>query len=203
MLEEEDGPLYEPDDGEEDESWPYFEGTITEPLRAEFERIYGHRDFWEEFKERFREEKLKESDTQGMSIIRNFVAQVSKGSPPDPDDLSFVVEAFKQILRGTPSKKALNLERRRGRLKSKDYINIGSFIWFRIRNGSTYTDATREAADRYNCSLETAKRHYSQFKSDRITIDELERILSLPVEIAKNVIAFYDRICAICPLKNK
>ena len=115
-------------------------------------------------------------ETAGERLLRNFCNAVSRGETPDKAILVSMADSFRRIRRGEDPKKALDIERTRGRKKpisareTLPYVSIVcAVLRLRQRDGMTYEDAVGKVAADNAISYKTAQRYYKQYKTRALT----------------------------------
>lgn len=144
-----------------------------------------------------RELALSLNSTAGENRLREFCEVVEKGETPSPEVLAELAAQFRQILRGTPPKKAMDLERGRGRKPPsfKDIVKKGKAAGLMYRlmsDGLRYEDALPIVAEKTHRSEGTVAAYYSELKKlaplfcaleeDRLKAKELAPVFHALIE---------------------
>jgi hypothetical protein len=122
-----------------------------------------------------RDDILALGQTTGERMMIVFRAAVKSGKTPTPEVLAYFETAFQKIQDGESLKKALGLDRNRGRknpTSAKEcslYLDIALAVRRYMENGFTYEKAVEEAAREKGISFKTAQRHYGKYKESTST----------------------------------
>ena len=107
----------------------------------------------------------REYETEGESRLAKFIDDYNNDREPDQETIEFLVRSFEEILSGVPSKKALALEKKRGRKKQ---TQRSYRIAFRMANlmelGESYNSACSKVSEEENLDERQVKRLYSEHK---------------------------------------
>ena len=112
-------------------------------------------------------------------MLRRYCEALERGERPDFETEQFLKAAFLAIRQGTPPKKALQLERGRGRKSAKTLremipqADMAMRVMRRMRAGVSYEKAIELVADETRLSYKTVQRHYGKAKAPAALIIRL------------------------------
>lgn len=130
------------------------------------------------------------STPKGAEMMDRFCVALEAGRIPDNETLVYFLKAFREIKSGAPPKKALELERSRGRKEPYSAIECGPRIEIAgavvdcMTGGMSYERSVVCVAEKYRISGKTVQRHYATYRD---FVREARKINKAFLDIAKTI----------------
>ncbi len=136
----------------------------------------------------FDTERLKEAGmTEGEVHMSRFVSAIEKGEQPPAETMKFFQSGFNEVLSGTPAKKALKLEKSRGRKgvskkvgELARQVRITKGVLMLRRRGLSLEKSFELVSAATDLSYKTLERYYKKCKRHaeaNLWLDEVTELL--------------------------